>query len=244
VAQLTYVDNGDGTGGVFQVTGGVAGEAHRIMISRYAGGLFNDPWVEIGSRVGDGGVPAVIATGPYHAFIVSNNGGADTYSAPIGMRSSDGSPSLHSRCAQAIKDYVIGLSIPGIPADPAHHVVTKVGAKLEQVIDGAAVRSAMYYIPVAESIFPADNQYNTVRFPVVLALLVESSQTLARGLGDILRFREIVEQSLAICDLGVPEIHTINFQPGAVVDPSRWLQGYDSSVLTLVCVTERRAGLV
>lgn len=243
MANLFYTDNNDGTGGVFTINGSAPGDVHEIHASMYAGGSMNPPFVIVANSVGDGVLPVPIAPGPYHALILTQNGAAVSLSAPIGFRSGSGELALHERCALAIRDYVLALNIPGLPINPAHHVVTKVGAKLEQVIAGNVDGVAMYYIPVGEDYRTFDNQFDTVQLPVVIALLRESGQTLARGLSEILLYRELLHRNMSTCDL-LPEIHTVQMRPGAVIDPSRWLNNYDSSVTTLVCHTEQRSGIV
>lgn len=214
------------------------------MASKYAGGAANGPIVPAGSRVGDGVIAVPLTVGPYHGFVINDDASVITYSAPIGFRVHDANKALHERCAYAIRDFIMGLSIDGVPLDPDLHVVTKVGAKLEQVIRGSDPKQAVYYIPSKESYSRLDNQYDTVRLPVVVALMRESGQQLVGGFSEVMWYREIVHRSMSCCDLGLPEVHTVEIQPGAVIDPGRWLKNYDTSVTTFSFLSEQPAGLV
>jgi hypothetical protein len=172
VIGLSFVDNGDGTGGVLTISGSPAGSNNTVYYLMFAGGVATGDFQVGPSRVGDGIVPIAIPPGPYHAFVLSDNGGAVTVGAPFGFRTSDNAPSLHERFGMAVRDYIIGLNIKGLPTLPSHHVFVKVGAKLAEVLEGTPADGAMYYIPVAENGVPADNQFNSLRFPVVVALIV------------------------------------------------------------------------
>lgn len=248
MAALYWSDNGDATGGIALIQGSVAGDTHEMWVSRYAGGTGNDIYESAGVISGDGSLAVTLEPGPYHGFLATTNAGAITYSAPVGFRVWDESQlSLHERCAYAIRDFVLGLSLPGVPDDDGLHCVTKVGAKLETVVRQADPKAAVYYIPSSETYFRLDNSHDTVRLPVVVALFRQSSQTLKKGFSEVLWYRELMHRAHSACGargLGLPEVHTIELQPGAVIDPGRWLQDYDASIMTFTCVSEQQAGLV
>ena len=245
MAEVFWSDNNDGTGGIAIIQGSAAGDVHTFWTSRYAGGIRNDIWQNSGTLAGDGTLPVTLPTGPFHGFLSTQNGAVQTFSAPIGFRVHDEQKALHERCCWALRDFVLGLSLPLVPDDPDLHVVVKVGAKLETVVRKANPKAAVYYIPAPESYLPLDNHHDTVRLPVIIALLVESGQTLNRGLTEIMWFRERLHRSMDRCgNLGLPEIHGTELQPGAVVDAAKWLDNYDASSCTVVCVTEQQHGIV
>lgn len=241
---LSYADTGDGTGGVISLTGSVAGSNNQLYAAKHAGGMGFAPYALAGSRVGDGVIAVTLTEGPYHCHILSNDSGTLSHSVPLSFRVHSEKLSVQERTAWAIRDFVLGLNLAGVPTDPASHVVAKVGAKLETVLRNADPDEAVYYLPAPEGYRVADNAYNSIRFPVVVSLLKRSRQTLSKGFTDVLRYREKLQGSISACELAdVPEVHTIDFQPGAVIDPAQWLDDFDASNLTIVCTAELPAGV-
>lgn len=246
MATLTFVDNANNTGGTLTVAGS-GGATNSIYTSRYLGTSAQRAFVLSGTMVGDGSIAFAATAGPFVGFVVSDNAGLITVSTPIGFRVSDGSLALHKRCAVAIRDFVLSLAIPGLTTDPNLHVVTKVGASLEKVLnDGVPIGTqCVYYIPVLENYTLADNQFDSVRYPVLVVLLTESGQSLVSGLDDTLLYRELIHRGMSACNLlDVPEVHSVVLQPGAIVDPGRWVQNYDASVTTFICQSEQHSGIV
>ncbi len=89
-----------------------------------------------------------------------------------------------------------------------------------------------------------DNLYDTVQFPINMVLNKKSAHSLYLGLSDILKARELVHRSFSGCPLpDVEEVHTVDLQPGAIADPSRWAQNFDASVLRFVAVSEQLGGI-
>ena len=246
MAELYYIDAATGAGGFALIQGSAPGDTHTVWVSRYAGGIRNDLYQNAGTQAGDGQLPITLGPGPYHGFLQTINGGVQSFSAPIGFRVQDGMQAIHFRLALALKDFVLGLSIPGVPDSEDMHVVAKVGAKLEAVMREANAnqKEAVYYIPVSESYTPHDNGFDSVQYPVVVILISKSGQRLYDGLQEILRWRQLMHANMGRCaQLGMPEIHSMDIRPGAVVDPNRWLENYDASVLTIIGNSERPHGL-
>ena len=60
-----------------------------------------------------------------------------------------------------------------------------------------------------------------------------------------LKDRQLLGQSLSICPLpDLPEIHTVQVQPGAVVLPEHWVKKYDCSTIVFRGLTEQPAGII
>lgn len=242
MANIAFTDNGDGTGGIFAITGS-SGGTNTLWVSMFQGSN-NAPFVNAGSRVGDGSIAFATDAGPGIAFVITDNSGTLSVSDPKRFRVTSGASSLHMRCAIAIREWILSMNIPGVPTEPELHTITKVGARLETILAerDPIGTSCVYYIPVIETHTPADNVFNSVRYPVQVILLIESGQNLHAGLEDILHYRELMH--LGIEQLNdVPEVHDTIIQPGAIVDPGRWVQNYDASILTVICESEQRRGI-
>lgn len=240
---ITVADNGDGSGAVFTVAGSQPGSANVVWVSRFQGSNAERPFQSAGTRSGDGTVAWGGEIGCYLATVISTSAGAAAASEPIAFCVTDGTLSLYERVLEAVREFVLALALPGVASDPAKHRVCKIGAKLQELLRTG--EEAVYYIPAAESFEYSDNAYATVSLPVNVVLISKSGSTLRGGLRELLLAREDCHLSFDASPLpDVPEIHTVDVQPGAVIDPGNWAQGYDVSVMTFIAKSEQVDGIL
>lgn len=235
--RIGFVDNGLGTGGVFNFTGSTAGWTNELYLAKNAWGIGHEQFLLKATRVGDGAVSVTgLTPGPYTAMVASKNGSTIVYSFPTLFRVQTTQLPLAERCAQVLKDHVLSLNIPGVPTDPTVHVLAKVGEKFEVIVRGKQERQAVYYLWAPSTSSVADNSMNRVKIPIVVSWVMqqEVSQSIVASKTNILRFREILENSMAVIDaVEIPEVDQITYLPGAVIDPSQWIEGSDATTTTI-----------
>lgn len=239
---FNYVDAGNGTGGTITVTGTADGSTNSLFVSSFYGTNWRRGLVASGTRTGNGSIALTAELGAFQAIVVNNNAGTITFSPPRNFRVRDDVEALHYRITRAIREYVLSLALPGFETDPNLHVIAKVGAQLEKVLAGND--ACVYYIPEFEQYVDGDNSYDTVNFPVVVVANRKSMKSLTDGFAEMMKARELLHRSM----IGVPlpdaeEVHTVNLQPGVIVDPSKWSNSYDASVFRFIAVSEQQGGI-
>lgn len=241
---LTYVDDNDGTGGILTVSGTTAGvSVNTVYVSEYTGGENNRAFRVLGTRVGDGTVLYVVSqSGPFMVHGVSNTAGVVEFSAPKVFRAADGVDSLHYRVAAAFREMVLAMALPGVTADPDSHLVCKIGARIQDLMDED--KKCVFYIPTQESISYMDNTFDQMEFPVNVVVAKESGQDLVKGLQDTLKARQLTHWMFGAVPIpDLPEVHTVDYRPGVINDASQWAQKYEVMVMTLVALSEQSGGI-
>lgn len=244
MAVVTFVDDRDGTGGVFTISGGGSSDVHTIWVSQFHGMNSGRTFVSAGTRTGNGTVAWTNSGGCFIGHVSSLNGSTSTLSNPISFRVTDGSVSLYERFLMAMREYVLSLNLAGVASDPERHVITKYGAKLDAML--AQGSECVYYIPTAEVFGGLDNAYASVQLPVNVIVMTKTASTLSSGMSGLLLSREEMHNAfmaVPLPDLG-GEIHSVDVKPGMAFDPKGWAQGYDVSVLQFIGKSEQVDGLL
>lgn len=235
---ITFTDSQNGTGGTITVSGTGAGATNKLWISRFLGSNTNRSFVLEGTRTGNGTIAVSESVGAYLAVLESTDGVTVDLSEPLCFRVTNGEDPLHWKVAQAIREFIIAAALPGLPTNPELHVITKLGAKLEEVVKGNP--SCVYYVPTSEQYEYLDNMTTTVKYPIVMVLNIKSGQSLTANLKNLLAMRQYGGLGFEACALpDVPEVHTVEVEPGGVIDPSKWALNYDVSVMTFTAVSEQ-----
>lgn len=244
--RINFTDLGTGTTGTISLTGSQAGSTNELFLAKHAWGMGFEALSVAGSRVGDGSIALTgLTSGSYYAFARSKVGLTEELSIPLSFRLPSQELSLQERCANAIRDFVLGLQIPGVATDPEQHVVAKVGEKFDKVVESKSLKQAVFYLWAPETYSVANASEDFVKIPVVVSWIQKSSQGLVTNKTAITRFREIIHRSMAICELSeVPEVYSVSFLPGAVIDPSQWIENSDATNMTVNLIAEVQAGII
>ncbi|AMV35642.1 hypothetical protein VN12_26355 [Pirellula sp. SH-Sr6A] len=243
MASLAFTDNQDGTGGVFVVTGSAVGDNHTVFVSRFMGSNTDRSFAPVGSRAGNGSVAFAGVVGCYIAHLATINGTDVAFTTPSVFRITNGAVSLYERVLEAVREFVLSLGLPGVPADPSSHQIAKVGAKLKDMLRGSD--ECVFYIPTAEEISGEDNSFISVEYTVNVIFYLKGSNSLRGKLSELLVAREDLFNSIESVPLpDVPEIHTVKAKPGAVTDHNAWGQGMDVSFMTFTAVGEQKDGML
>ncbi len=244
--RINFTDLGTGTTGTISLTGSQAGSTNELFLAKHAWGMGFEALTIAGSRVGDGSISLTgLTSGSYYAFARSTVGLTETLSIPLSFRVNSQELPLQERCANALRDFVLGLQIPDVTTDPQQHVVAKVGEKFDKVVESKNFKQAVFYLWAPETYSISNASEDFVKIPVVLSWIQKSSQGLTTNKTEILRFREIVHRSMAICELSeIPEVYGVSFMPGAVIDPSQWIENSDATNMTVNFLAEVQAGII
>lgn len=240
---VTYADDNDGTGGVLTIAGSVSGSTNSVYVSEYTGGNVSRAFRLLGTRSGDGTINYVVAqSGAFLVSVVNNAASVITFSVPQVFRAGDGEPSLHMQVCIALREMILDMALPGVSADPDSHLICKIGAKIQDVIDTDG--KCVFYIPTQEGISYLDNTYDSMELPVNIVVTKAAGFDLVIGLADALKARELTHQLFGAVPIpDMPNIHTVDYRPGVINDASQWLQKYDVNVFTLVALTEVAGGI-
>lgn len=251
--ELSYTDNGDGTGGTVRllVFSGSYSGTYTIHAYRFTG-LTNGAWEEVGSITNSGNLPVSGAWGPIDFMAIrppNPSLGDDTVIVgPLRARITDGLDSLHERCIRSLRDFILQLNLQQLPENPALHIMVKLGAKLEKALQEGIQRAGeppavVFYIPQAPKVVVFDNQYDSITYPVIIAYLCKRGHEVIKGLPETLDYREKVLRAINACNmLDIPEVHTTQVNPGVISDVGRWMDGYDASVMTINFTSEQQTG--
>lgn len=243
---ITFTDNKNGTGGTFTISGGASTAIHTIYVSRFHGSNASRVFAPAGSRTGNGTVAFNGENGAYIVNLVTNNAGLLSFETPGCFQITDGTDSLYWRFVAGVREFILSLALPGVATDPDQHFISKIGADLERVLQNGITNVCVYYIPTGESYAGSDNTFDSVSLPVNVVFITKGGhQNLQGGLRNLMLTRETVNTAMpAVPVPDVEEIHTVDIEPGPIIEPGKWAQGYDVSVLRLIGKSEQTDGIL
>lgn len=237
---LSVVDNGSGSATI--TVSGNTGTA-TVYLSRFLGTNASRSFTVAGTVVGNG---TLVLTGQdTGAYIAVATNTEPSVSAPVFFRLADSSESLHMRCLEAVREYIMSLSIPSVQVAADAHYIVKLPYRPDLEFDLDSTQEfGIFYFPLPESYTAVDNEFDTVAYSVQVVLIRKIGKKLQEGLSDLLKCRELAALSMSICPLpDVPEVHTVDVLPGAVVMPERWQNSYDASSVVFRCISEQPTGI-
>ena len=198
---ISVSDNKDGT---VDVTSDAAADI-QFYASNFTGEIPDTSWTLYGVVPAGGTLVATIPAGPY--FGIGKY--SDQTSQPVGFRSSDTSIGIHDRCVDAIRAYIMSLSLPGIPTDPAKHVICK--KPIRQQKELGRNPQGVYYWKNPEQQRATYNTISDFTFPVQV-LVIDGNGGDNSLDTDWSLSREIASRSLQGCPLAgdVDEIHSVD----------------------------------
>jgi hypothetical protein len=243
---ITFADNKNGTGGTFTISGGDPAAIHTIYVSRFHGSNASRVFAPAGSRTGNGAVAFNGENGAYIAHQVTNNAGLLSFGTPVCFQITDGTDSLYWRFVAGIREFILSLALPGVATDPDQHFISKIGSDLERILQNGVNSECVYYIPTGEKYAGSDNAYDSVSLPVNVIFITKGGhQNLQGELRNLMLTRETVNTAIpAVPVPDVGEIHSVDVEPGPIIEPGRWAQGYDVSVVRLIGHSEQTDGIL
>lgn len=240
---LAVSDNGDGSGGVITVSGNNPVDAS-IYTSYFAGSIAQRSWNLLGVVNGDG--PIALPTtdmGGYTALAIAADGNLAT---PVNFRLTDGTDPLHWQIMQSVREYVMGLSLPSVSADPDNHAVVKLPYRPDEELnlETELRETCVFYFPVAETYRAHTNEDDTVVYGVNVLFIRKLEKRLFEGLKEMLSDRQLFGQSMSACPIpDVEEVHTVEITPGSVYLPEHWKNSFDCSNMVFRCFSEQPNGV-
>lgn len=238
---LKVTDSADSTGAIATVTGGDSDAANTIYTLQWCKTTLLGEWTLAGARVGPGDVALGLDKGIYFGHVVSAVSGAPVVSRVIQFGVTDGLDPIHYRCLLAMKDMVLALSLPGIVEENTE--VQKYPVRIKEVLKARSGSAAIGAIvsPISETRTRHDNNRDELGYGVQVALFRASNQQLQEGLPEDLGWREQLSDALSQTLFpGVPEIHTVDCQPGPIMMPEAFGSQYDVSATMFRCYTNKR----
>jgi hypothetical protein len=239
---LQAIDFADGSGGELQLSGNTG--TAQVFVSRFIGTNASRQFTLAGELTGDGTLTLADAElGPYLAVAVNGS----QLAGPIAFRLSDGAAPMHYRCLEAVREYVMSLSLSSVSANPDDHVICKLPYRpdMELNIPKEVGDCKVMYFPRTESRTPADNERDTVTYTVQVLLVRKLGHRLFMGLPELLANRQRINESMSWEGLpDLPEIYAVSVEPGAIVLPEQWKLSYDCSTLVFRCMTEQPSGIL
>ena len=238
---LTITNNGDGTGGVINVSANVG--TATIYISRFTGDLASLPFASIGTVSGNGSLAyATTNMGPHFAIGVNGS----TISNPVSFRLTDATNyNPQYQLMEAVRDYMIGLALPSVSTNPDHHVLSKLPYRSNQdlAID-SVTDTCVWYFPKSEVYTNADTERNTIAYPVQVLLVRQIGSQTHKGLYDMLATRWIMGGSMSQRPFaGYCGFYNAELLPGEPYNPEHWKNGYDVSSVVIRGFTEQESGV-
>lgn len=205
---LTVVDNKDGTA-TFTATGVTS--AAVLRVSGFAGEMPAMAFSDSHTFAADGSQTLTLSVGPYFGYLTEGSEVSDM----AAFRVSDTSIGIHDRCLYAIKDYMLSLSLPGIPTEVERHKVLK--KPIRATSELGRNPTGIYYWKNPEQQRLVYNTYSDFVFPVQVLVIqpnggdntLSTSWSLAR---------EIASRSFAGCPLqgDVGEVHSVDVRHMAI----------------------------
>lgn len=231
---LAVADHGDGTGG----TATISGTDPRAAISVQSLSLEEGtaaPWVERGTRTGNGTVPLAAPVGHYWWLAVASTAAGQVVSQLVYQSLTDSSHAVLYRVLAAVKAHLVSLGLEGI--EPQHVQVCHL--PWERALAATPLALPAVHIAPAERGTPLDqgtNQKDDMVYAVNVALLDADPRRHPNArLPRLSRWRERITRAFRNRRLpGVPEVYQCSVDPEIVLDRTTWLhQGLLVSVLTL-----------
>lgn len=228
---ITIVDHANGTGISATLTG-LSGTG-TLYVSSFRSDLATRSFAVARTFVANGTYTIAISNGAYFGIYTD---GAGT-NAPISFRASDGSTGVHERCLQAIREFILGLSLPVLSSDPAKHKTHKRPVRTRTEFGSPLV--GCHYWKGDEIRRPVDNHRDEVIYPIEMVIL-DSNDGDNKSDGGWTRLREIIGRSFPRCPLSaVNEVHTVNVVPGPLYGTLDSAATVDVQLMTFRCVTEQ-----
>ena len=238
---LAFTDDGDGTGGVFAVSS--ASGTVSVYASRFNGTNASRTFALVGSLLGNGTVAFnTDLTGAYLGVAISDNG---THSVPIAFRVTNGDSPLQGQLLNAVREYILSLSLPGVSDDPDHHVISKLPyrSNTDLTID-ATTDTCVWYFPKTEQYSTADTFHNRVVYPIQVLLVRKIGTQTHKGLFSMLMDRQLIGQSMAWRPFeDAPCFYDVEIQPGEPYNAQHWAAGVDVSSIIVRAITEQPSGV-
>lgn len=224
----SIADKQDGTG----ITATTTGHTTSVLrVARFGGSVAQAEWSTVATLSGSTSGSVSLPEGAYFAIWQLDG----TYQAPVGFRVTDGTDGIHELCLKEIREFILGLTLPGYPTDGTKHKRHKRPIRTMQEFGEPPF--GVHYWKLQETLRPVDNYNVEVTYPVQLVLVGPNTSNVSDG--DWTRSRQIITQSFTRCPLmDLPQIHTVNISPGELYAISDSTIRYDVQSMVFRCMTE------
>jgi hypothetical protein len=231
MGNCTITDRGDGLGVNVAVTG-LSGTG-TLYVSGFAANLANRSFDSVRTFNANGTYTVSLQNGPYFA-VYTDGAGINT---PVSFRVTSGDTGLHERCLQAIREFVIGSSLPGMPTDPNKHKTHKRPIRTISEF-GKPLSGGVHYWKEQEQRSQSDNVRDRVVYPIVMVYLAANDGDNQSDANWTL-LREIIGRSFPRCPLSdIDEVHTVRVVPGTLYGTFESAANIDVQMVRFDCITE------
>lgn len=224
----SIADKRDGTG----INATTSGHTTSVLsVARFGGSVGQTDWSTVATIAGDATESITLPEGAYFAIWQLDG----VYQAPVGFRVTDGTDGVHELCLKEIREFILGLTLPGYPTDGAKHKRHKKPTRTMQEFGEPPF--GVHYWKLPETLRPVDNYNVEVTYPIQMVLVAPGATNVSDG--DWTRSRQIITQSFTRCPLmDLPQIHTVQISPGEIYAVTDATVRYDIQSMIFRCVTE------
>ena len=167
MANLTITDQKDGTGAQIQLQN-ISGGIGVVVVAKYNADVANNPFETVYSGPATDYVQP-FETGSYVAIALDSG----FPSPPVSFRVTDGTKGTHFECLEAVRQYVLGLSLETYPSDTRKHKIHKRPSNSIQELRDAVGDDVWgcHYWMREETRQPNHNVDEIVTYPIELVMI-------------------------------------------------------------------------
>lgn len=232
MGNVVITDKADGTGINVTLTG-LSGTG-QLFVAGFSSNLANRVFTSVRSFNANGTYSISLQNGPYFAIYADSLG----YQAPLSFRVSDGTLGLHERCLQGIREFILGMALPGVPTDPNSHKTHKKPVRSRQ--EFGSPLEGLHYWKAAESLSPSTNRSQVVTYPIEMVYL-KNNEGDNRSSDDWTQLRELIGRSFPGCPLAdIDEVYEVRVRPGVLYGQFDSAINIDVQSLIFECFTEQK----
>lgn len=245
---VAFSDNADGTGAVATVDGD-GGATNDIYVQKFDETFGAGPWINAGTRSGDGDVALSLAVGHYLGYAQSTTSGGGAPSIVHYFTVTTGLESIHYRCIEAARTRIAAAGLSGLDGASvvAYHLPIARDFLAEPGETPLKTLPGVLVTPFGTERHDPDEGTNfrdVIEYPVQITIVAVQNQLLATNLEARLKWREQVFDAFRNQRLpGVEEVERCLIEPQSIVDTASFDNNLWHSAMVIYCRAKRRRGL-